>query len=32
MIQKLITTSHNTATSILNIQIPAYEIECKIYK
>ncbi|PDZ70086.1 GNAT family N-acetyltransferase [Bacillus cereus] len=29
MIQKLITTSHNTATSILNIQIPAYEIEAK---
>ena len=31
MIQKLITTSHKTATSILSIQIPAYEIE-KIYK
>lgn len=29
MIQKLITTSHKTATSILNIQIPAYEIEAK---
>ncbi|GIX59035.1 N-acetyltransferase [Bacillus paranthracis] len=29
MIQKLIPTSHNTATSILNIQIPAYEIEAK---
>ncbi|EEL44785.1 N-acetyltransferase [Bacillus thuringiensis serovar pingluonsis] len=29
MIQKLVTTSHRTATSILNIQIPAYEIEAK---
>ena len=29
MIQKLITTSHKTATSILSIQIPAYEIEAK---
>ncbi len=29
MIQKLITTSHNMATSILNIQILAYEIEAK---
>ncbi|MGN4447481.1 GNAT family N-acetyltransferase [Bacillus cereus group sp. MYBK79-1] len=29
MIQKLITTSHNTAASILNIQIPAYKIEAK---
>ena len=29
MIQKLITTSHNTATSILNIQISAYKIEAK---
>ena len=26
---KLITTSHKTATSILSIQIPAYEIEAK---
>ncbi len=32
MIQKLITTSHKTATSILSIQIPAYEIESEIYK
>ena len=29
MIQKLITTSHKTATCILSIQIPAYEIEAK---
>lgn len=29
MIQKLIPTSHKTATSILNVQIPAYEIEAK---
>ena len=29
MIQKLVTTSHRTATSILNIQIPAYEIEAE---
>ncbi|HDR7794495.1 TPA: GNAT family N-acetyltransferase [Bacillus luti] len=29
MIKKLILTSHKTATSILNIQIPAYEVEAK---
>ncbi|MDM5463316.1 MULTISPECIES: GNAT family N-acetyltransferase [Bacillus cereus group] len=29
MIQKLIANSYNTALSILNIQIPAYEIEAK---
>ncbi|MBE7121484.1 GNAT family N-acetyltransferase [Bacillus cereus] len=29
MIQKLIANSYNTALSILNVQIPAYEIEAK---